>query len=195
MSQTHGSKKKDSKYLAVKLHKIVPQVQCTTRARGWNKEAWTTGMTKNAPASETGRRLSRAAATGLYGTVDYHGRGSLSELSADKSWFCLIDEAIWLTDTNITQDTFVVDVQIRLEILSAGLSNRVYSCHQQRAVLLTGADVLQVGCDVREAAHRMRILRRYAPSGIQATVQRPPDDDHVILGAVYGQRFRRTEYI
>ena len=130
-----------------------------------------------------------------YGSVDYHGRGSLSELSADKSWFCLIDEAIWLTDTNITQDTFVVDVQIRLEILSAGLSNRVYSCHQQRTVLLTGADVLQVGCDVGEAAHRMRVLGRYAPSGIQATVQRPPDDDHVILGAVYGQRFRRTEYI
>ena len=89
----------------------------------------------------------------------------------------------------------MINVQIRLEVLSARLSKGVDCCDEHWAVLAPWAGVLDVGRDVSIAAHRVGVFGRYASAGVQSTVESPSYNDHLTVAAADIQHLRSAENI
>ena len=81
---------------------------------------------------------------------------------------------------SVTWNALVGSFQVRLEVLLARLSDRVHGGDQQRAILSSGAEAVQVLGDVAVASQCVSVVGRDTAAGRHAAVQRTEDDNHVI---------------
>ena len=72
---------------------------------------------------------------------------------------------------NLTRRTDVGDLEIRLEILRTRLGDGVHSGDKHWAFSASGADGLEVSCDVRVAAEGVCVVGCDAAASTQSSIQ------------------------